>query len=121
MTIVTPQYTLKEACDILGVSPKQLAKLTGLHPNTVKSAINGGKFNTHVGTALLIADALGMEMHEIIWPVGTSESGRPPLTGMSSIERSVTITVKQEVVVHHAFCHRCHLQLPLTMECDNCS
>ena len=122
MTVVAPQYTLKEACEILEVSPKELAKMTDLNPGTIKDALDHGKFNKNVVTAQLITGALGMEMHEIKWLKGVSGDGRPPLTGKSTIKKAVSaIAATAEHVTRHVFCFRCRLQLPLTtLQCDYC-
>jgi DNA-binding XRE family transcriptional regulator len=119
------KYTLKEARSILGLSKRELSRESGISLSAINSIENGGKFRTNNGVALALAEALGMEVHEIKWPRGRSDLGRPALTGKPiTVKRTFTITVTEEIVItsEHPLCPKHFTVLPAgTGVCDFCS
>lgn len=116
---VTPephqQFTLREAQRMRGLSDKALSKLSGISASAIYGIHSGtSPFQTHIGVAELLAEALQMEISDIKWPKGLSNRGRPPLTGTP-----ITVNV---TIVNGKICPTCHIALPLCGgPCDNCS
>lgn len=107
--VIAKTYPLPEVLDLLDVSIKQLTSETGLNHSVVRRAVMGGKVKTHITSAQLIAKALGMEVYEIEWPCGLTDTGRQALTG-----GSYTKHVEQSA----SFCSGCGIQLPLSNICS---
>jgi DNA-binding XRE family transcriptional regulator len=119
------KYTLKEARTLLGMSKRDLSKASGISLSAINSIENGGKFQTNNGVALALAEALALEVHEIKWPRGRSDLGRPAKTGKPiTIRRTFTISVTEEITIdsEHPLCPRHFMVLPTgTGVCDFCS
>lgn len=82
MTNNNRQYTLEEACNILGYSDKELAKVSGVSLATIRRITSGSNiYGVQVTTALLLASALGLQVNELVFTTGLSPFGRPAATG----------------------------------------
>ncbi|HCZ28855.1 TPA: hypothetical protein DHU97_03910 [Candidatus Saccharibacteria bacterium] len=121
--LTTKTYTVQEAMDILGMSKRDLVEASGLNCNTVKRILSNDpeEFNTRLETAILIAEALGLTIHEIKWPRDITRVGRPPHTGCPITTVTKTITITRVVEIKVPVCPTCRLELPLTGVCDTCS
>lgn len=115
MTSQLQRYSIADLLGIYDISAHELAKMAKVHTGTVMRAIFGGQFKTNVTSAEAIADALGMNVEEIIWPNGLSNFGRPAHTG-SSITK--VVQCKQE----HILCPVHNVVLPTaSSRCDFCA
>lgn len=135
-TLLTPA----EILDILGVTPSDVARATGLDVNSVRRATMGGVRRTNIKTARILAHFFGLSVDEISWPAGLTHIGRTPLTGRACISGynsggvgsidgcDISDVLRDDQVPSHVkrpefepkFCTKHHLELPLSGVCDFC-
>lgn len=106
--------TPAEALEILELTPHDLVAMTGLGFDAIRRAVMGGNKRTNLGTADLIARALGVSVRELDWPSGLTHEGRPPLTGGS-------YTVHTETNDRYCSNPEHNLLLPLSGVCALCA
>lgn len=100
----------------LGLRVKDVAGLSGLSTSTI-NRIEGGKstFYVRVETAMLLAEALQCEIHELFDRYELSRNGRPPKTGGSRAEVTHLDDRRKKS------CPSCFIQKPASMiVCDEC-
>ena len=106
-------HPLKRLRKLRGWKISELAELTGLNTGTISTIENGtSAWKTHQGVAILLADALDCEVHDIFEPDELSHKGRPPLTG-----GHIRITTVVELAICPVHC----IALPANGVCDYCS
>lgn len=112
------KWTLQQAREINGWSKTRLSQESGISMAAIGAIENGGEFKTSYGVAFALTEALGLEIADIKWPRGLSDLGRPAKTGAPLLKkRTITLTITEEYLV----CGKCHMTLPLTRKCDDCS
>jgi len=72
MARVINPAALREICDLVGLSQRQLGRRAGLHPNSI-SNIMAGKHGVDPDTQRKLADALGVKLAAITSPVPERE------------------------------------------------
>lgn len=84
--------TLKELRKQYELSKKDLSELSGVSVNAITAAEDPNhRYKTNYSVALLLAEALYVEVCDIRWLRGLSNIGRPALTG-----RKITIVIEQQ-------------------------
>lgn len=108
-----PLYNLKQARERLGMSPRELGRVSGLSMTTINRIERGaGDHNIQIETASLLAKALQLQVDEIAWPKPLSTDGRPPRTGVQidvRVRRQETLEALQVTITIHpeAVCRKC--------------
>ena len=115
--ISTIKFTVAEALDILGKSPRWLIEETGLSAGVIYRCLDESPVGRkiHETSAAKIAVALGLSVDDIRWPRGRCDTGRPAL--------ATTLTVEVRVIVRQTttqLCPDCYLVLPVTGQHDDC-
>ena len=118
----TKMYTVKEARVLRGMSRRQLATATNLSIGTIGAIENdSGKYKNHIGVAVAIADALALEVSEIVWPRGLSVKGRPPHTGKPISRKHLSLVADIVLEPEVECCNDCNLELPVVRVCGFCA
>lgn len=105
-------FTSLEYLEASGWDMVELASRSGLHINTVRHAIMGGPHKLKEDSAWRIAEAFGLSLKEITWPVELTNQGRMPLTGGK-------YTMGREI--HEPCCPTHFILLPSNGKCDECA
>jgi DNA-binding XRE family transcriptional regulator len=115
--MVTPDIdkrTCKELRKERSLSMSKLASLADVSVSAIRNLEDPNfKCRTSFGVALRVAEALGVEIHEVRWLRGLSNEGRPVGTGCS-IRSAPTLPQPIKCTVHN-------IVLPTTGICDDCS
>ena len=72
MARVLNPAALREMCDLVGISRKELGRRAGLHPGSMSNII-AGKHSVSPDTQRKLADALGVSLDSITIPVPDRE------------------------------------------------
>jgi DNA-binding XRE family transcriptional regulator len=110
------EVTLTQARLSQRLTQAQLAKIAGVATWTVAVIENSELKNgsqVHITTATLLAGALGVSVRSISWPNGLTDRGKPAGTTDSPTSQS-------NRTASLAVCQRCHMQLPLSGQCETC-
>ena len=119
----TQKYTVAEALEILEKTPQWLIDETELSPGVVYRTLDDSPIGlkTHITSAEVIANALGLEVEDVRWHRGLSNTGRNALSGGVIVERTTVtkVTVEREVT-YQMVCRACNLVMPATGVCEDC-
>jgi len=121
----TQKYTVAEVVKIYELTPEELAEMAGVSVTSVKRNIEGSRHRTKDVIAEQLAEALGMNVEEIIWINGITTEGRYPGKWSESAKETAqtfrithTVTVSTKV---DRLCPDCNAILPLARTaCDVC-
>lgn len=125
-------HSLKEAMEILEVTPEQLAEMADVSITSVIRATEGSDHRTNEEIAYRIADALGMRMDELTWRNGLTQLGRKGINVWTDETkehaRVVRVRVSSEYsirqtteIIRHCQNPACNAELPLASdECSLC-
>ena len=92
-------HKLRQIRKDLGLSIKDLSELSGIATCTIGTIEREtSQYKTQFEVAILLADALDVNVYDIFEPIELSHLGRPPCTGVSI---TVTTVIKIELCEVH--------------------
>ena len=93
-----PKVTVEERMRALRLTTKELAKEAGVSKTSVYRLLDPDwRLPVREDVAGHVAEALGLEIHEISWPNGLTGNGRPARTGCEIVrsKKTHTTTLRQ--------------------------
>ena len=110
-TLSRPAVPIKTLAQRSGLSLGDISDLTGLSVGAIHNAIYGGNHRINDVTADAIAYLFDRQVAEVIWPRPTTNTGRPPYTGVCV---STAVATKEEL------CPACNAVLASNGACSIC-